>query len=55
MYHAKFLLNISSGSGEETDFIGLAISSYGGHLGFSTILNFKILKPCSMVMMHMKF
>ena len=40
MLHMKFQPNISSHSGEKVDFIGFAIFSIGGHLGFSTRLNF---------------
>ena len=55
MIHAKFQPNIPSCSGENVDFIGFAIFSTGGDLGFSTRLNFHILKPCCMIMPHVKF
>ena len=32
-----------------------AIFSNGGHLEFSTKLSFTILKPCSLIMLHVKF
>ena len=51
--HTKFQLNISSLSGENDDFINFAIFSNGGHLEFSTRLNFTILKPWSLIMLHM--
>ena len=47
MLYTKFLPNILSGSGGKVDFSGLAI--------FSNSLNYIILKPCSLVMLHMKF
>ena len=53
--HTKFQPNIPSCSGENDDFISFAIFSNGGHLGFSTRLNFTILKPWSLIMLHMKF
>ena len=46
---------ISSGSGEKVDFGDLAIVSNSGHFLFPTSLNFIILKPCSLVMLHVKF
>ena len=55
MCHKKFQPNIPSGSGGKTDFIGFVIFSNGGHLGFSTRLNFNILKPCNIVILHVKF
>ena len=51
----KFQPNIPSRSGENDDFISFAIFSNGGHLEFSTKLNFTILKPCSLIMVHVKF
>ena len=55
MYHKKFQPNIPSGSGEKkNDFVGFAIFIYSGHLGLSTMLNFITLKPCSLVMQHVK-
>ena len=50
MLHTKFQLNIPSGSGEKNNLI-----SYGGHLGFSTRLNFTILKSCKLVKLLVKF
>ena len=55
MLHTKFQLNIPSGSGEKVNFVGFAIFSNSGHLGFSTRLNFTILKPCSLIMQQVKF
>ena len=46
---------ISSGSGEEVDFVVFVIFSNGGHLGYSTGPNFTILKPWSQVILHVKF
>ena len=37
---------------EKNDFNGFAIFSIGGHLEFSTRLNFTGLKPCSLIMLH---
>ena len=54
MLYTKFQPNTSCGSGEKVDFIGVAISSNSGHFSFSTRLNFIILKPCSLVMLHVK-
>ena len=53
--HTKFQLNIPSRSGENDDFISFAIFSNGGHLKFSIRLNFNILKPWSLIMLHIKF
>ena len=48
--------NIPSRSGEnDDDFNSFAIFSDGGHLEFSTQRNFTILKPWSLIMLHMKF
>ena len=55
IFHTKFQLNIPSRSGENDDFISFAIFSNGGQLEFSTRLNFTILKPWSLIMLHMKF
>ena len=55
MHHTKFRSNNHSRSGETVDFIGFAIHSTDGSLGFSTRLNFIILKNYSLVMQHMKF
>ena len=53
--HTKFQPNIPSRSGENEDFISFAILSNGSHLEFLTHLNFTILKPWSLIMLHMKF
>ena len=45
MLQSKYQLNIRCHSGEKVDFIGFAIFSIDSHLGFSTTLNFIILKP----------
>ena len=45
MLHTKFQPNIWSHSGEKVDFIGFAVFSIGGYLGFSTRLNLIMLKP----------
>ena len=52
--HTKFQINILCRSGENGDFNSFAIFSNGGHLEFSTRLNFIILKPLSLIMLHMK-
>ena len=49
---AKYTANHS---GEKVNFIGFTIFSISHHLGFSTRLNIIILKPCSLVMLHVKF
>ena len=51
----KFQPNILSRSGENGDFNSFAIFSNGGHLEFSIGLNVTILKPWSLIMLHMKF
>ena len=53
--HTKFQPNILSRSGDNGDFNSFAIFSNGGHLEFSTRLNFTILKPSSLIMLQMKF
>ena len=53
--HTKFQPNIPSHSGEKVDFNGIAIFSIGRHLRFSTRLTFIGLKPCSLIMLHVKF
>ena len=53
--HTKFQPNILSRSGENGDFNSFAILSNGGHLEFSTQLNFIILKLWSLIMLHVKF
>ena len=52
--HIKFQPNIPSYFGENSDFINFAILSNGGHLEFSTRLNFTVLKSWSLFMLHMK-
>ena len=51
--NTKFQSNILSRSGENDDSISFAFISNGGHLEFSTRLNFIILKPWSLIMLHM--
>ena len=53
--HTKLQPNISSRSAEYGDFITSTIFSNGGHLEFSTRLNFTILKSWGLIMLHMKF
>ena len=53
--HKKFQPNIPSRSRENGNFNSFAIFSNGGHLAFSTRLNFTVLKPWSLIMLHMKF
>ena len=53
--HTKFQPNIPSLFGENDNFISFAIFSNSGHPEFSTRLNFTILKPWSLIMLHMKF
>ena len=55
MLYTKFQPDISSGSGEKVDFSGLAVFSNSGFFWFSTRLYFIILKPCSLIMLHVKF
>ena len=55
MLFTKFLSTMSSGSGEKVDFSGLAIFSNSSHFLFPTSLNFIILKPCCLVMLHVIF
>ena len=55
LFHTKFQLNIPSCTGENADFIGFATFSIGGHLEFLIRLNFTILKPWSLMMLHVKF
>ena len=52
--HTKFQPKTHSGSGENGDFNRFAIFGNGGHLEFSTQLNFAILNPWSLTMLHMK-
>ena len=51
----KIQPNIYNCSGENDEFISFANFSKGGHFEFSTRLNFTILKPWSLIMLHMKF
>ena len=53
--HTKFQPNIPSRSGENDDFISFAIFSNGGHLEFSTTLNYTIMKLLSLIMLYVKF
>ena len=55
IFHAKIQPKISSGSGEEVNFVVFAIFNNGGHLGFLARPNFTILRPWSQVMLHVKF
>ena len=54
IFHTKSQLNIPSRSGENRDFNSFVIFNNGGHLEFSTRLNLIILKPWSLIMLHMK-
>ena len=54
MLYTNFQPNIICGSGEKVEFIGLTSFSNSGHCLFSTRLNFIILKPWSLVMLHVK-
>ena len=53
--YTKFQPNILGRSGENDDFINFANFSNGGHLEFSTRLNFSVLKPWSLILLLMKF
>ena len=55
MLHSKFQPNIPCPSGGKGDIMSFAVFSMGDHLGLSFRLNFLILKPCSLVMQHVKF
>ena len=55
MIHTNFQTNIPSHSREKVDFYDFAIFSIGGRLGFSTRLTFTSLKPCSLIMLYVKF
>ena len=55
MLCTKFQPTISSGPGEKIDFSGLTIFSNSVHSRFPTSLNFIIIKPCYVVMLHVKF
>ena len=48
----KFQPNIPSRSGENDDFYSFAIFSNGSHFEFLTGLNFTILKPWCLIMLH---
>ena len=48
-------LQARSHSGEKVDFNGLAIFRISRHLGSSTRLTVTGLKPCSLIMLHVKF
>ena len=41
--------------GPAFDFSGLAIFSNSCHIGLPSSLNFIFVKPCSLVMLHVKF
>ena len=53
--YTNFQLTIPNCSRENDNFISFTIFSNGGHLEFSTQLNFTTLKPWSLIMLHMKF
>ena len=55
MLHTQFQPKQPSRSREIGDFNSFAIFSNGGHLEFSNQLNFTILKPWSLIKLHMKF
>ena len=55
MIHAQYQPNIPSQSGQKVDFIGFATFSISSHLRFLIRLNFLILKPSSLIMLHVKF
>ena len=55
IFHPTILPKISSGSEEEVDFVVFAIFNNSGHLGYSTLSNFTILRPWRQVMLHVKF
>ena len=40
---------------ENAGFTGFAIFTINGHLGFLIKFNFTILKPLSLIMLHVKF
>ena len=52
-FHAK-IQPIPSGSGE-VDLVNFAIFNNGSHPGHLTRPNFTFLRPCSQVMLHVKF
>ena len=53
-YKISAKYTVPYGPGDNVCFIGLAIFSNSGHFFFLTRLNFIILKPCSLVMLHVK-
>ena len=53
--HTRFQPNIPSRSGDNDEFISFAIFSNDGHLEISTRLNFTILKPWILIILHMNF
>ena len=55
MLYTKFQPNISNCAGGQVDFSGLAIFSNSGHFLIPISLNCIILKPYSLVMLHVKF
>ena len=55
MLQTKYQPNIPGHSGEKNAYIGFAIFSIGGHLEFSIIMNFIILKFWSLIMLHVNF
>ena len=55
MLYTIFQPNIPCCSAENGDFNSFAIFSNSGHLEFLTRLNFTILKPRRLTMLHMKF
>ena len=55
IFHAKIQLKMSSGSGEEADFIIFVIFGNVGHLGYSTQPSFILLRTWRQVMFHVKF
>ena len=57
MLYTKFQPNILRGSEGKVDSSGLAIFSNSGRISLNqpTSLNLIILKPCSLIMLHVKF
>ena len=55
MFKTNLKSIIPNGCGEEVDFIVFAMFSNDGHLGFLTQPNTIILKPWSLIMLHVKF
>ena len=54
MHHTKFQPNMPCHSEEKVNVVICVIFRISGHFGFLTKMNFIILKPCSLVKMHMK-